>query len=216
MIVSYCKKCKTESAGSVCQTCGKRAPAALVRDVWRTVRVPAADSAAWRSVITALLFVTALLFLLIFGAERLMSARTKFDQVFSSPLLTYVLGVPFIGVLAAFLVFSMQGREEVRYSLDTAGAHTQTWHRASRIRSLARLQSPRMDEALEAQDGARYIMADERHMLWQDVNEIKYSPASGTIRLYHTPHLAPMTLRIPPDEYDTAEAIVKKYAKIKD
>lgn len=216
MIVSYCKKCKTESSGSVCKTCGKRAPAASVRDVWRTVRVPAADGATWRSVIILLLLVTVLLFVFVFGAERLMTTSAQFSSIIASQLLTYVLMVPFIGLILSFVFLTAQGREEIRFSLDTTGAHTQTWHRASRLRSWARLQSAGLSRAIAAQDGTKFVLADERHMLWQDVNEIKYSPSTGTIRLYHTPHLAPLTLRIPPDEYDTAEAIVKKYAKIKE
>ena len=215
MIVSYCKKCRLESAGKVCPSCGKKASAASVRDVWRTVRVPAADGAAWRSLILVLLLCTALLALLLLGAERLMNTAAHFQQVYGS-ILTLTLLAPLVGLLIGATALLLQGREEIRYSLDTTGAHTQTWHRFSHIRSWARLQGACSADAVEATDGTRFVMSDERHILWQDVNEIKYSPASGTIRLYHTPHLAPLTLRIPPDEYETAELIVKKYAKLKD
>ncbi len=215
MIVSYCKKCRLESAGKVCPSCGKKASAASVRDVWRTVRVPAADGAAWRSLILVLLLCTALLALLLLGAERLMNTAAHFQQVYGS-ILTLTLLAPLVGLLIGAAALLLQGREEIRYSLDTTGAHTQTWHRFSHIRSWARLQGTSSADAVEATDGTKFVMSDERHILWQDVNEIKYSPASGTIRLYHTPHLAPLTLRIPPDEYETAELIVKKYAKLKD
>ena len=215
MIVSYCKKCKMETAGVVCSQCGKKQPAANVRDVWRAVRVPVADASAWRSALWVLLLTAALLFLLLFGAERLMSSSVKFDSVLGSQLTTYVLLVPVAGLALLFLALSLQGREEIRYSLDTTGAHLQVWHRASRVRSLARLQAPRLSDAVLGQDGMKYTLADERHMLWQDVNEIKYSQGAGLIRLYHTPHLAPFQLRIPAEEYDTAEAIIKKYTKLK-
>lgn len=216
MIVSYCKKCKIESAGAVCSQCGKKQPAANVRDVWRVVRVPVADASAWRSAVTALVLVAALLFLLLFGAERLMSSSVKFNSVLGSQLTTYVLLVPVAGLLLFFVALSLQGREEIRYALDTTGAHMQVWHRASRLRSFARLQDPSPADAVQGQDGLLYTLADERHILWQDVNVIKYSQGAGLIRLYHTPHLAPFQLRIPNEEYETAEAIVKKYTKLKD
>ena len=109
--------------------------------------------------------------------------------------------------------FTLQGREEIRYILDMEGVHMQTWYRASRIHAIARLQSISMDHAVQSRDGSRYIKAEERHLLWQDINEIRYSPSTGTIRLYRIAHIAPFVLRIPPEEYDMAEALVKKHTR---
>ena len=108
----------------------------------------------------------------------------------------------------------LQGREEIRYTLDMTGAHLQTWHRASYLRSWARLQSAGMDKAIPSRDGSRYVISEERHIRWKDIHEIKYIPSAGSIKLYHVRHLAPFILRIPDEEYDTAEAIVKKHTKI--
>ena len=110
--------------------------------------------------------------------------------------------------------FSLQGREEIRYILDMEGAHMQTWYRASRIHAWARLQRADMSSAHQSRDGSKYLKAEERHLLWRDINEIGYSPSTGTIRLYRTPHLAPFVLRIPPEEYEMAEALIKKHTKI--
>ena len=216
MIVSYCKKCKKESAGSVCQYCGKRAPSSAVRDVWRTVRIPLTDAGVWKSIALVLAIVTVLLCAILFGLERIFNTKAEFSALLNGQLLTLILTVPFAGVGISFLFLTLQGREEVRFFLDQQGAHTQVWHRASRLRSLGRLQASRLNDTVSSNDGTKYILADERHMLWADVNEIRYLPSSGLIRLYHIPHFAPLVLRIPPEEYDIAEAIVKKYAKIKD
>ena len=216
MIVSYCKKCKKESEGSVCRYCGKRASASCVRDVWRATRVPAADGAAWKSIIGVLLIVTVLILVVLFTFEKLVNSTPAFKALLTGQMLTLTLSIPFVGLLICFAALTLQGREEVRYSLDTVGVHTQVWHRASRLRSIARLQASRLNKAIAANDGTKYILADERHLIWSDINEIHYAPSAGLIKLYHTPHFAPLILRIPPEEYETAEEIVKKMAKIKD
>ena len=77
MIVSYCKKCKIESEGAVCQQCGKRAPASGMKDVWRTVRVPSADAGAWRSAVGALSFVVIVLLAVLLLAERFGAASQQ-------------------------------------------------------------------------------------------------------------------------------------------
>ena len=42
---------------------------------------------------------------------------------------------------------------------------------------------------------------------------MKYKPGSAAIHLYHTPHLAPMVLKLPANEYELAAAYVGKYCK---
>ena len=213
MIVSYCKKCKLESEGAVCQQCGKRASASSIRDVWRTVRVPSADAGAWRSAIGILAFTVILLLIALLLIERFGSSVINFNASVGS-LVSSVAIVGVIGLLIVFAAFSLQGREEIRYILDMDGAHMQTWYRASRIHAWARLQRANMDAAVQSRDGAKYLKAEERHLLWRDINEIGYSPSTGTIRLYRTPHLAPFVLRIPPEEYEMAEALIKKHTKV--
>ena len=213
MIVSYCKKCKLESEGTVCQQCGKRASASSIRDVWRTVRVPSADTGSWRSAVGILYFVVILLLAALVVVERLGSSAHSFATSVGS-LISAVAIAGVIGLLIVLAALSLQGREEIRYILDMEGAHMQTWYRASRIHAWARLQRANMSAAVQSRDGSKYLKAEERHLLWRDINEINYSPSTGTIRLYRTPHLAPFVLRIPPEEYEMAEALIKKHTKI--
>ena len=214
MIVSYCKKCKIESEGSVCQQCGKRASASGIRDVWRTVRVPSADTGAWRSAIAVLVSVVVLLLAVLLLVERFGTVAQDF-RASAGSLISAVAIAGVIGLLIVLAAFSLQGREEIRYILDMDGAHMQTWYRATRLHGWARLQHVSMASAVQSRDGARYIKAEERHLLWRDINEIGYSPSTGTIRLYRVPHLAPFVLRIPPEEYEMAEALVKKHTRVR-
>ncbi len=213
MIVSYCKKCKMESEGAVCQQCGKRAPSSSIRDVWRTVRVPGADTGAWRSAVGILSFTVIVLLAALLLIERFGSSAQNFAASAGS-LISAVAVAGVIGLLIVVAAFSLQGREEIRYILDMEGAHMQTWYRASRVHAWSRLQHANMGAAVQSRDGSKYLKAEERHLLWRDINEINYSPSTGTIRLYRAPHLAPFVLRIPPEEYEMAEALIKKHTKI--
>lgn len=213
MIYSFCKHCKLESPGDVCRSCGKRASASAIRDVWSIAVVPLADGRAWRGALYALLAVTGLLLALIFGLELLLSGSYIASLVWNSPVSTYIFAVLPLGLALTFLFLLWQGREVVIYILDRQGAHLQTWHEPSRIKSWARLQSadPRLD--IPQADGSVMHLAQERHMLWGDVQSVKYRPGRGVIYLYHTPHCAPMALRLPASEYETAAAYVAKYCK---
>jgi len=212
MIVSYCKKCKIDSEGTTCSRCGKHASSSQTRDVWRTVRVPGADTGAWRSAITVIGIVALLLLTGLLVLERLTNTDRNLAAA-SGIIISSVAVCAVIAILVVALAFALQGREEIRFTLDMEGAHTQTWHRAGYLRSWARLQHADMKSAVRSRDGTYYVKCEERHILWRDVNQTRYSPASGTIRLYHTPHLAPFVLRLPPEEYAMAEALVKKHSK---
>ena len=213
MIVSYCKKCRLDSEGTVCSSCGKRASASCVRDVWRIVRVPGADAGTWRSVARGILLAAVILTGGLVLLERFQSSQQDFENHLGGILSTSAMLTAGVFAIAAALLL-LQGREEIRYTLDMTGAHLQTWHRASYLRSWARLQSARMDRAIPSRDGSRYVISEERHIRWKDIHEINYVPSTGSIKLYHCRQLAPFILRIPDEEYDTAEAIVKKHTRI--
>ena len=80
MIVSYCKKCNLDSEGTVCSSCGKRASASCVRDVWRIIRVPGADASAWRSVAAAILLTALVLTGGLVLLERFQSSQPDFEK----------------------------------------------------------------------------------------------------------------------------------------
>ena len=73
MIYSYCKKCKLESPGDICPQCGKRASAGAQRNIWSIAAVPVSDGRAWRGILCTLAAVAALLMILIFGLEAMLS-----------------------------------------------------------------------------------------------------------------------------------------------
>ena len=213
MIYSYCKKCKLESPGDACRGCGKRASAAGLRDVWSIAAVPLADGRAWRGALLTLLAVTALLLLLVFGLEAMLSGGAKVQALWTGALPRYIFAVTPLGLAITFLFLLAQGREVIVFILDAKGAHLQTWHEPSALKSWARLQSADRSKDVPQQDGSVMRLAQERHMLWPDVQAVKYKPGRTAIYLYHTPYCAPMALRLPPDEYETAAAYVGKYCK---
>lgn len=213
MIYSYCKKCRLESPGDTCPQCGKHATPAAQRNIWSIAAVPVSDSRAWRGIFLSLVCAAALLMALIFGLEAMFSGNIKVTQLWNSGLPQLIIAIVPLGLIIAFLALTIQGREVIVYVMDAQGCHLQTWHQPGVLRSLARLQCRDKHKDIPQQDGAVMHLSQERHMLWQDVQSVKYQPGKACILLYHTPHCAPMTLRLPPEEYDLADAMVKKHCK---
>ncbi len=215
MIYSYCKRCKTESPGDMCRQCGKRASAAAQRDIWSISVNPLWDGRAWLGTLFVLLAVTALLFLLVFGMEYFGNDPDKVQALWHSAVPRLIAALVPLGMGVMFLFLLLQGREVNVYVLDKDGAHQQTWHEPSVIKSWARLQSADKEKNVPQQDGSVMHLSQERHIRWSDVASVKFVPRGAVIRLYHTPHCAPMILRLTSDEYDLAAAYVGKNCKRK-
>lgn len=213
MIYSYCKHCKAESPGDTCQTCGRRATANAQRNVWSAAFQPLTDGRVWKGVLLTLAVVAGLAFLVLIGVDALLLGPSGASRVMQGNLPALIFALLPIGLLAAFLCLYFQGKEILVYVLDPQGAHLQTWHEPSRKKSWARLQTADPSLNVQNQNGGMMHLAQERHMVWQDVQSVKYRPQSCTILLYHTPHCAPMVLRLPQNEYELAAAYVAKYCK---
>lgn len=213
MIYSYCKHCKAESPGDTCQTCGKKATAAAQRDIWSAAFLPLSDGRIWKSILLTLLVVIALCMIVLFGLQALMIGNSSVTAMWQGNLPALIFSILPIGLLVSFLVLFLQGKEILVYVLDPKGAHLQTWHEPSLKKSWARFQTA--DESLDVpnQNGQAMHLSQERHMIWTDVQRVRYKPSSGQILLYHAPNIAPMVLRLTKQEYETAAAYVGKYCK---
>lgn len=213
MIYSYCKKCKMESPGDTCRGCGKKATAAAMRDVWSIAALPLADGRAWKAALLTLCAVVALLLIVIFGLEAMLSGTPKAVNLWHSGLAACIFAILPLGLVLVFLFLFLQGKEVNVYVLDPKGAHLQTWHEPSKVKSWTRLQSADPKGDVPQQDGTVMHLSQERHLMWADVQSVKYKPGQAAILVYHTPCCAPMVLRLPREEYDLAAAYVGKYCK---
>ena len=214
MIYSYCKRCKLESPGDICPGCGKRATAASQRDVWSIASVPLADGRIWRSALLVLAGVAALLLIAVFGMEAMLSGNQRAAQLWQQGSLPrMVIAMIPVGLAVVFLFLAVQGREVNVFVLDPQGAHLQTWHGPQKWKSWARLQSADPEKNIQQQDGSVMHLSQERHMNWKDVQSVQYKPGRAAIYVYHTPHCAPMVLKLPAEEYELAAAYVGKYCK---
>ncbi len=213
MIRYYCGKCKAGSETRACSKCGKNLPANTEYNEWSVYHVPVADGALWRFAFLTLLAAAVLLFAIVFGGEALLSGTDKAMALFDSRLAPVIVAIIPVGLLVLFIGLNIQGRETIYYKMNYVGVRLETWHPASRIKSWARLQDANMESAFVDPEGLKIVRGQVRHILWQDVQVVRYSPTRGAILLYHTAHCAPFTLRLPPEEYETASAMVQKYCK---
>ncbi len=215
MIYSYCNRCKLETPGDVCAGCGKRAAAGSQRDIWSITCLPLADGRIWLASLLALTGAAVLLLITVFAAEAILGNASRAALLWNSSVPRLALAAVPLGLAAVFLFLLLQGKEVEVYILDKNGAHLQTWHEPHKLKSWARLQSADPQKNIQQQDGTVMHLAQERHINWRDVVDVQYKPRHSAIHLYHTPHCAPLVLRLPDGEYNTAAAYVGKYCKKK-
>ncbi len=213
MIYSYCKRCNLESPGDTCTGCGKRAAVNAQMDQWSIASNPAADLRIWRSALIALLSAALLLMAVVFGMEAAVNGGEAAGVLFRGSLPRMILALVPVGLAVTLLFLLLQGQEVDVFKLDAQGAHLRTWHGPQKWKSWARLQSADPKKNVPQQDGSVVHLSQERHLLWKDVVSVQYRPAKAVIALYHTPHIAPLVLRLPPEEYELAKAYVGKYCK---
>lgn len=213
MIISYCKKCKLQFPGDTCPQCGKRLSPAAQRNIISILNRPLRDGRIWKAATLVLLSLIALLLLFVFIPEVLKMGEESAARVWNSGLPQLIFALFPLGLILVAITLSLQGTETIVYYLDTQGCHLQTWHAPSHLKSWSRLQTRDRHKDLPQQDGSLMHLSQERHMLWQDVQSVKYQESRACILLYHTPHCAPMVLRLPAEEYALAHNMVLKYCK---
>ncbi len=202
-----------DSRSDICSQCGKKLPGTVMRDIWRVYRVPLSDTASWKTAFIVLLTASVGMFILLFLGETLLADTSRALQLFTNGIAAGCLMLTPVGLILQFLLFLLQGREILVYCLDGRGAHMQTWHRAGRLRSWARLQRSHEKDAIPDESGGMTLLSQTRTVLWSDVRSVTLMPARGEIRLFSSSRLAPFTLRLPDEEYENAERLVKKYCR---
>ena len=210
MIRWYCKKCSLDSDSDTCPQCGKKLSGTALRDIWQVYRVPLSDLCAWKNAfLTLLLFALLLVLILFIGGFLLGNVEESLTALVNGSGAAILLLIP-AGLALLLAAFILQGRETLVYCLDSKGAHMQTWHAPGRVRCWARMQAYHPEDIVDNPDGTSILLSQTRHILWADVQDVVFAPARGEIRLFSSLRLAPFVLRLPPDEYDIAERMVKK------
>ena len=213
MINWYCSKCGRNNPEAVCASCGKKLSPGSMRDVWRVYRTPLSDGAAWKSALTLLLIASLICMVFLFLWQSSLSGFAGALPMLTDGTAASVFMLIPCGLVCLFFFLSLQGREILVYCLDGQGAHMQTWHESGRIRSWARLQRYEAESASVQEDGSSMVLSQTRRLLWADVREVRFMPARGEIHLFSGPRLFPYILRLPPEEYDSAETMVKKHCR---
>ena len=178
-----------------------------------TKALPLTDGRVWRGTALALVGVVTLLLLIVFGMEFIMGGNDRAARLWQGGVPRLILALLPLGLGITFLFLALQGKEVSVYFLDKDGAHLQTWHKPSKIKSWARLQSADREKDVAQADGTTMHLSQERHIRWADVQAVKYQPQRAAIQLFHTPHCAPLILRLPSEEYEAAAAYVGKNCK---
>ena len=215
MIYYHCKRCNLDSAGDVCSGCGKRIPPSNQQDIWSIFVLPVTDGRIWLHALATIAGAVALLLLGVTGAELILGGAERTAAMWRGLLPRAALALIPAGLAVVFIFLLLQGREIQMFTLNPRCARLQTWHAPHKWQSWTRLQSADPKKDMLFQDGTVMHLSQERTLLWQDVVDVKFMPRQSVILLYHTPHFAPLALRLPAGEYDLAAAYVGKFCKRK-
>ncbi len=212
MVCFYCKKCNINSPSEDCCRCGKKLPQATMRDVWRVYRSPVGDRNAWRAAMGYLCTAVLICAVIIIALSYILPEGGGIGKLLQSGVLSAVALLFPAGMAGVLLFLALQGKEILDYSLDARGAHLRSLQGPGRLRSYTRLQSAPL-QALEGSASGMAAISQERHLLWEDIQQLIFKPDRGEILLYAGGRVAPFILRLPPEEYDDAERFVKKHCK---
>lgn len=215
MLIYYCAKCQRQNMSNLCDSCGKNLPGTAARYIWSDYRLPLGDVVKLGRVLRIPLIALALLIVVMFVMEYILTGARAVDFLTNSGILPAMVQA-FMGAVAlALLILALQGRENVQYVLDPKGALKRTWIRPTRLHCWAR--GLRYDKRAIQQnaDGVPFLMAHEEYLVWQDAKRYSLRPRAGRIKLYRPYAFVFMTLHIPREEYDGAAQMVASKIKLK-
>lgn len=213
MLIYYCAKCQRQNMRNVCDGCGKGLSGATARYIWSDYRLPLSDPFRVGAVPRVLLMALALLIVVMFVLEYILTGQDAVNFLTNSGILPALVQV-FLGAFAAaLLVMGLQGRENVQYVLDPKGILKRTWITPTRLHCWSR--GLRYDPASVQRnaEGLPFMMAHEEYLVWADAARYSLRPRAGRIKLYRPYAFVFMSLHVPREEYDGAAAMIA--AKIK-
>lgn len=137
----YCEKCRHESPGRVCESCGRTLNENTLRFKWRRMQRPLADGKRVFDAMKVWTITVAVLFLILFLTEIITQSnkRAAMAMVLSAETVRWLVLAWAAGVAVVLLTLGFQGEEECLYSIDKNGANLQTWITPNRIRCWTRL-----------------------------------------------------------------------------
>lgn len=215
MLIYYCAKCQKQNVHNVCESCGKNLPNTASRYVWSDYRSPLADVVKVGAVFRVGLMAVALMMLVMFAMEMIVSDLQVMRFLTSSGILPAAVQLYFGAMALAMLVLGLQGKENVQYVLDPKGALKRTWITPTRLHCWARgIPYDKSAIQLNAQ-GEPFLMAHEEYLVWRDARRYQLRPRAGRIKLYRPYPFLFMSMHIPREAYDGAAAMVAAKVKIK-
>lgn len=218
---NYCKKCKAETpATETCPRCGAKLTRSGERISVTVLREPVRDWFSWNAMLRVVVPVVGAVLLFTVLAEALVEGGQGLQRVFMQGFFWTLLLTLGMLLFLIWLLLLVQGRETVRYILDSKGAHACVYLKEpGSVRMYARLMTPETVEALQADApeplaGHLYIRSME--IAWAQVRRADFWPETHTVLLYHPRFWLTLSIRCGAADYaEIAAYVLKKIPKKK-
>lgn len=212
--MNYCKKCKAEvSASESCPHCGGRLAKTGERLSFLMARLPVRDWFAWNQVLRAALPALLLVAVVTLLAEGMASGGRGIQALFLQGFFWALMGALGGMLLVMLVIFSLQGKEYVRFVLDKDGVHAFTYlENITALRLYARFLTWASVEAMEKDmEGAQGPVPIRRaDIAWQSVSRVRCWRENGQLLFFRPSWWQVMVVSCPAGEYAEAEAFVRK------
>lgn len=207
----YCKKCKLDvPAGDTCPHCGGKLSPASAHVTWCVNHHPLLDWFAWNRIMRLIIPVFLLVALLALGLEAVTGGTAGVEDMLRGGFFR-TLGILFLALCAICAVFFLLGGPDVRdITVDSRGVHMVTYMPSpSRLRLLARLQSPALLTQSHREGDEAMPKIAEQSISWSEVQRVQLWPEKSMVLIYAPVWLLRLDIPCTPYTFDDTLSMIR-------
>ena len=218
-LVNYCRKCKAETPlGDSCPYCGGKLAQTGEQISFGTIRLPHKDWFAWNQALRIVLPVMLLAFGIVVAAEAAASGTQGVVKLLTGGFLRAMVML-LAGVIGClWLVFKLQGAENVHVVLDKQGVCVRTYvQRDNEMALRTRLMNEQTLEKLASEDDRPeldgLVLVRKVMLPWSETARVQFWHEESAVLFYKPAFWQAAAVRVPVDERAAAEEFVRKKLK---
>jgi len=218
-LVNYCKKCKAETpVGDSCPYCGGKLPQTGEQISFGTIHLPQKDWFAWNQLLRIILPVVLLVMIIVIAAEAAASGTQGVIALLTGGFLRAMIVMLLAAAAAVWLMFKLQGAENVHVVLDKQGVCVRTYvQQGNEMALYARFLNAQAVEKLTQEDDRPELegltLVKKTFLSWSDVSRVHIWREDSAILFYRPSFWQAAVVRVPVSEFEAAEEYVRKKMK---
>ncbi len=216
-LVKYCKKCRSEvEPEETCPLCGNKLAKSSLTLAFDREHTPVEDWFCWNNLLRIALPAAALMVGAVLLAEWAAGGAAAVGVLVRGSFLPIVAGMIGALLLIAYIMFRMQGTEQLHCAMDRTGVHVWTYlEQPAKWQLYARFLTPEAIGRLEEDERALPDRTLIRHQYlpWKQIRRAHFWKENEVLLLYRPAWWQVMTVHCPEAEIPEVERMVKAHVK---